>query len=70
MMGVPIPEYCDDCHKIQDGVCTTYPDSPCEKVGLSRGGMGVIGCAFSPMERPEAMITKVRVGQQKTKRSK
>lgn len=72
-MGVPIPEYCDECEKLTlvEGVdtCTVYP-SPCKKVGLSGGGLGVIGCAFSPMEGQEVDRKRVRVGQQKSKRRK
>ncbi len=62
-----IPEYCDDCAKLVHGVCITY-ENPCLKVGLGGGGGGAIGCAFSPLELPEVVEKRIRVGQQKGKK--
>ena len=60
-----IPEYCDGCVKVKDGMCIAFGE-PCRKMGVDRGGF--IGCAFSPMERPQKTKIKTRVGQQKQKR--
>ena len=71
MSNETIPGYCRDlevddlrdCHKIVDGRCTVYLDV-CAKVGKH----GIIGCAFSPLERPVQTKGRNRVGQQKQRR--
>jgi hypothetical protein len=68
---LPIPGYCisievddlPDCHKVVDNRCSVYTDV-CAKVGKH----GVIGCAFSPLERPVQAKKRMRIGQQKQRR--